>query len=70
MKILELSNNIETVIQCDCGCKFSFEASDVKLEKIYAIGHEFIETVVYCPLCDHRHIVWLSKRDQQPEGDE
>ena len=75
MKILELPNNIEPIIKCDCGCKFLFEAKDAQIEQVYTselknVHNYFIDTVVYCPLCDRRHIVWSSEKSQQSEGED
>ena len=70
MEILELPDNINTTIHCDCGCVFEFTAKDVELKKIHIFGRKHIETAVNCPICGHRHVIWTSIRIRQSEGDE
>lgn len=53
----------KTICECEnCGCRFSYEEKDVKMDKLYDMRNKLVATLPYveCPKCGISHRI-LSK---------
>ena len=67
MKVLKLPIT-DNIINCSCGCKFEFDASDTEAIVMYDFRYTLTRVVVDCPLCRKRHVLMTLRDDVEIPG--